>query len=107
MTTPRIHDWRLRVFATGLATVLAAAGLAPLPEAEAGLDPLVEAQQLVYETNLARWNPPAFAARAGDVDFPAGFVAAPPVALNSNLVASACSRPTNWQITTTGRTKAR
>ncbi len=44
-------------------------------------------QQLVYEINLARWNPPAYGAAAGLVWN--GVMARPPLALNDQLLESA------------------
>ncbi len=44
-------------------------------------------QQLVYEINLARWNPPAYGTAAGLIW--SGVVARPPLALNDQLLESA------------------
>lgn len=74
---------RLSIFA---AAALASA-LLPTVAAVAATDPAVDAQQLVYELNRARWNPGAFAAEMGS-SMPA-IPAAPPVAPNPALTSSA------------------
>ncbi len=51
-----------------------------------GADAL-DRQQLVYEINLARWNPPAYAVEAGLIWN--GVMARPPLALNDQLLESA------------------
>jgi putative cell wall-binding protein len=91
MTTQRVYILR-RAGSAALAAALAFAVLAATPSAlaDTSLDPSVEAQQMVYEVNLARWNPPAFAGLPGnsDVLFPDGQLARPPQAINAQLSAS-------------------
>jgi len=85
MTTSRGH-WRVPTIT--LAVVAALAVAVPAPAARAATDPIVDAQQLVYEMNLARWNPSAYAVASG-APVPLGIPARPPVALNPALGNSA------------------
>lgn len=64
-----------------IATVLAATPVSAAP------DPAVAAQQLVYELNLARWNPVLFVRESGAA-MPV-VAAAPPLALHAALTSSA------------------
>ena len=72
---------RGRTSALALAVV---ALILPAVSAGANGDPIVDAQQLVYEINLARWNPSEFAIESG-VPMPLGIPARPPVALAPSL----------------------
>jgi len=72
----------------GYITALALALVVPAQAARAAADQIVDAQQLVYEINLARWNPSAYAEASG-TPMPLGIPARPPVALNSALGNSA------------------
>jgi hypothetical protein len=74
-------------------TVIALAAallLVPAPS-PAGSDAAAWEQWFVYELNRARWNPGGYAAEHG-VAFPAPIGALPPLAVNSQLTASASSR---------------
>jgi len=62
--------------------------LVPAASARAAGDPIIDAQQLVYEMNLARWNPSGYAVASG-VPMPLGIPARQPVALSPALSASA------------------
>jgi len=75
--------------ATIIALFVALASLAGAESADAAGDPAVDSQQLVYEINLARWNPAAYIERSGNTSFPNGTLARPPMALNPDLAASA------------------
>lgn len=82
MTTRRIHR------ALAVAFLFVAGLITTSPQALAAGDPVVDAQQLIYEMNLARWNPAEYAARSG-ATVPAGTLARPPVAINASLTGSA------------------
>src|SRR3990172_3303508 len=83
MTTHRIR--RSRVAAT--LGIVFAATLWPSPSSLAAPDPAVDAQQLIYEINLARWNPVLFSLESG---FSMPVVpSAPPLAPNAALTSSA------------------
>jgi len=72
-----------------LAAIALMATVAFTNDAVAAGDPIVDAQQLVYEINLARWNPVAFAERSQVTTFPSGILARPPVAIDPSLGGSA------------------
>jgi hypothetical protein len=68
--------------------LIAAVTVRDTRDAEAAVDPAIEAQLVVYEINLARRSPAAFAAEA-HIALPAEVLPRPPVALNESLVTSA------------------
>lgn len=76
----------LLILVTALALIAAAAFRTP--EADAAIDPVVEAQLVVYEINRARWGPAAFAAETNS-SVPSDVLPRPPVALNQALAESA------------------
>ncbi|MEX1208081.1 MAG: hypothetical protein WEE36_05635 [Acidimicrobiia bacterium] len=76
----------LLLLVTALAVVAAAAFRTP--EADAAIDPVVEAQLVIYEINRARWDPAAFAAETNS-SVPSDVLPRPPVALNQALAESA------------------
>jgi hypothetical protein len=71
-----------------MALAMVAAAAFRTPEADAAIDPVVEAQLVVYEINRARWSPAAFAAETNS-SVPSDVLPRPPVALNQALVKSA------------------
>jgi len=70
-----------------VATAVLALALAGTPAVQARVDPAVDAQQFVYELNLARWNPGKYADASGSA-MPV-LASAPPVAIESHLFDSA------------------
>lgn len=66
---------------------------APAAEAATTDSATIAAQQMLYEINLARWNPPEFAAATGAA-LPADLAARPPLALDRSLSRSAMFKAT-------------
>lgn len=80
-----------RVTAIALAAALMASVfgiIGPAPAQASTTDRLIDAQQFLYELNLARSNPAAFVARSGSEMDP-NTPPAPPLALNASLTSSA------------------
>lgn len=84
MTTARGHRGLVAVVLLLVTTLVV-----PADRADAATDPEVDAQQLVYEINLARWNPVAYRDRVPNTSLPYGTPARPPMAFSPSLSAAA------------------